>query len=86
MEIKHIDNIGDNTIENFLKDVIDENSNVNIVTPRFSIYALHAIQKAISKSKSFNVRSLYSDKISSISFTFPELFVAIKISFTCFTF
>lgn len=55
MEIKHIDNIGDNTIENFLKDVIDENSNVNIVTPRFSIYALHAIQKAICKSKSFNV-------------------------------
>lgn len=55
MDFKVIDNKGDNTLENFLKNTINKNSKISIQTAAFSIFAFHALQKEIKKSKELRV-------------------------------
>ena len=55
MEIKLIDNKGDNTLENLLSDKITSHSKINIQTAAFSIFAFNALQKEIKRSKKLRV-------------------------------
>ena len=50
VEIKLIDNKGDNTLENLLSDKITSHSKINIQTAAFSIFAFNALQKEIKRS------------------------------------
>lgn len=55
MEIKLIDNKGDNTLENLLSEKISKHSKISIQTAAFSIFAFHALQKEIKRSKKLRV-------------------------------
>lgn len=55
MEIKLIDNKGDNTLENLLNQKITSHSKISIQTAAFSIFAFHALQKEIIKSEDLRV-------------------------------
>lgn len=47
MELKLIDNKGDNTLKNFLSENLTQNSKISIQTAAFSIFAFHALQNEI---------------------------------------
>lgn len=55
MELKLIDNKGDNTLQKLLQNKITKNSKIAIQTAAFSIFAFHALQKEIQKSKELRV-------------------------------
>ncbi|MFG5465340.1 helicase-related protein [Enterococcus faecalis] len=55
MELKLIDNKGDNTLEKLLSDKITKHSKISIQTAAFSIFAFHALQKEIRRSKELRV-------------------------------
>lgn len=55
MELKLIDNKGDNTLENLLSEKITKHSKISIQTAAFSIFAFHALQKEIKRSKELRV-------------------------------
>ncbi len=55
MDLRLIDNKGDNTLENLLKETITKDSKISIQTAAFSIFAFHALQKEIRKSKELRV-------------------------------
>lgn len=55
MELKLIDNKGDNTLENLLSEKISKHSKISIQTAAFSIFAFHALQREIKKSKDLRV-------------------------------
>lgn len=55
MELKLINNKGDNTLENLLSNKITKDSKISIQTAAFSIFAFHALQKEIQKSKELRV-------------------------------
>ena len=51
MELKLIDNKGDNTLEKLISKKITKHSKISIQTAAFSIFAFHALQKEIKRSK-----------------------------------
>jgi len=51
MELKLIDNKGDNTLENLISEKVTTHSKISIQTAAFSIFAFHALQKEIKRSK-----------------------------------
>ena len=51
MEIKLIDNKGDNTLEKLISDKVTKHSKISIQTAAFSIFAFHSLQKEIKRSK-----------------------------------
>lgn len=51
MELKLIDNKGDNTLENLISEKVTKHSKISIQTAAFSIFAFHALQKEINRSK-----------------------------------
>lgn len=51
MELKLIDNTGDNTLENLISEKVTKYSKISIQTAAFSIFAFHALQKEIKRSK-----------------------------------
>lgn len=51
MKLKLIDNKGDNTLKNLMIKKISKNSKIDIQTAAFSIFAFHALQKEIKRSK-----------------------------------
>ena len=51
MELKLIDNKGDNTLENLISEKVTNHSKISIQTAAFSIFAFHALQKEIKRSK-----------------------------------
>ncbi|MGL5550318.1 MAG: helicase-related protein [Culicoidibacterales bacterium] len=51
MELKLIDNKGDNTLENLISEKVTKNSKISVQTAAFSIFAFHALQKEIQRSK-----------------------------------
>lgn len=55
MELRLIDNKGENTLENLLIENITKDSKISIQTAAFSIFAFHALQKEIKKSKELRV-------------------------------
>ena len=55
MELKLIDNKGDNTLQKLLQNKITKDSKIAIQTAAFSIFAFHALQKEIQKSKELRV-------------------------------
>lgn len=55
MKIKLIDNKGDNTLENLISENVSKHSKISIQTAAFSIFAFHALQKEINRSKKLQV-------------------------------
>lgn len=51
MDLKLIDNKGNNTLENLIHKKVTQHSQISIQTASFSIYAFHALQKEIKRSK-----------------------------------
>lgn len=51
MELKLIDNKGDNTLENLIIKKVTKHSKISIQTAAFSIFAFNALQKEIKRSK-----------------------------------
>lgn len=51
MELKLIDNKGYNTLENLIGEKVTKHSKISIQTAAFSIFAFHALQKEIKRSK-----------------------------------
>lgn len=50
-----IKNIGENTLENFLHQNIDKNSNIAVTAAAASVYAFYALRDDIKKSKEFRL-------------------------------
>ena len=55
MKIKLIDNKGNNTLENLISENVSKHSKISIQTAAFSIFAFHALQKEINRSKKLQV-------------------------------
>lgn len=55
MELKLIDNKGENTLEKLLVGKITKDSKISIQTAAFSIFAFHALESEIQKSKELRV-------------------------------
>lgn len=51
MDLRLIDNKGDNTLEKLVSKKVTKHSKISIQTAAFSIFAFHALQKEIKRSK-----------------------------------
>lgn len=51
MKLKLVDNKGNNTLENLISETVTKHSKISIQTAAFSIFAFHALQKEIKRSK-----------------------------------
>src|SRR5690625_7852615 len=58
MDFKMVDNKGENTLINILKDEIKAGSKIAIASAYFSLFAYHELKKELEKSKEF--RFLYT--------------------------
>ena len=54
MEVKLVDNKGDNTLSNLLLKEIKTGAKVSIASAYFSLYAYDALSKVLDKVESFN--------------------------------
>ncbi|MGX7198687.1 hypothetical protein ACWOEH_02265 [Enterococcus nangangensis] len=73
MELRLIDNKGDNTLGKLLTEKITKDSKLSIQTAAFSIFAFHSLQDEIKKIKgtSCNINQIFFRKVANLFLKFP---------------